>query len=422
MKKLLSIVAVAVMFAASCTKLGIPTVEFTNIIGSIYAGTEYTPVALKLNIASEEVVTATVRASYIGTDLQEFFSIEGDVHFDPYAKETIFNLSNQPTGEKEISTIKLTITGVPEGYLIGAKFICVLTPSTQEAVVYSFEQESANLLESVNVGVELIGSVSGKEYKAAADYTIPVSVEGDGAQYIDGAVIKVAAGESTGYLTFKVKGNANDTFAPVRIKVDASAGGFIAGDVSELLCTVVGTPTAKTLATTWTFKEIVDGEELEFWYEEMEDDYKSCPVNNDGFTLSIVEKDGALQLTPGTGDFANYYTSCTMTPCAPKNPVANSVTLGAYTAKQGNMFVAEVYEPYQESIFYELSKANRSFDNTSATFGKGYISISFISRDEIIVTIHDYDEPRFALLWYDKDKFDPEMVGFASVFTRTPGK
>ena len=45
------------------------------------------------------------------------------------------------------------------------------------------------------------------------------------------------------------------------------------------------------------------------------------------------------------------------------------------------------------------------------------ISLSFLSDDEIIVSIHDYDEPGFAL-WWEDGKFDAEMLGFASLFRR----
>ena len=46
------------------------------------------------------------------------------------------------------------------------------------------------------------------------------------------------------------------------------------------------------------------------------------------------------------------------------------------------------------------------------------ISLSFLSDDEIIVTIRDYDKPGFGLNWWNGDKFYSDMFGFASLFRR----
>lgn len=82
------------------------------------------------------------------------------------------------------------------------------------------------------------------------------------------------------------------------------------------------------------------------------------------------------------------------------------------------MFVTGIYSRPTQEIYYKLPSVNRSFDNSAESLGEGVISLSFLSDDEIIVSIHDYDEPGFGILWWDDDDFDVEIFGFASLFRR----
>lgn len=82
------------------------------------------------------------------------------------------------------------------------------------------------------------------------------------------------------------------------------------------------------------------------------------------------------------------------------------------------MFVTGIYSRPTQEIYYKLPTVNRSFDNSAESLGEGVISLSFLSDDEIIVTIHDYDKPGFGLNWWDGDNFDADMFGFASLFRR----
>ena len=148
------------------------------------------------------------------------------------------------------------------------------------------------------------------------------------------------------------------------------------------------------------------------------DDPELCPIHNEGFSLSFSSKDGGLVLSPSaTGDFANYYRECSISNCEPKNMVAKGVVLGSCSSEEENMFVMPIYSRPTQEIYYKLPSVNRSFDNSAESLGEGVISLSFLSDDEIIVSIHDYDEPGFAL-WWEDGKFDAEMLGFASLFRR----
>ena len=417
MKRTIAILAAAVACAAACTKLGIPTIEFASLTGNIYLGTESTPVEIKTNLASESDATASVRISYIGSSLKELASVEQSVTVPAGETSVTLDVPNRPEelAEDEIVTsIKLTFTALPAGYVPGAKAICLLSPSTSEALICSFAYEEADLIESLRIKVNISGSLSGKDWAANGDMSIPVEFNGEGSKYISSdGLVKVLNGEKSGTLEIMAKEGIHDLNAPLGISL--AGEGVIAGDVETMLVTVRGIPTIETLGGEWKYVEIVNKEDLENCYE---DDLELCPIHNEGFSLSFSSKDGGLVLSPSaTGDFANYYRECSISNCKPKNMVAQGVVLGSCSSEEGNMFVTEIYSRPTQEIYYKLPSVNRSFDNSAESLGEGVISLSFLSDDEIIVSIHDYDEPGFAL-WWEDGKFDAEMLGFASLFRR----
>lgn len=422
MKRTIAILAAAVACAAACTKLGIPTIEFASLTGNIYLGTESTPVEIKTNLASESDATASVRISYIGSSLKELASVEQSVTVPAGETSVTLDVPNRPEelAEDEIVTsIKLSFTALPAGYVPGAKAICLLSPSTSEALICSFDYEEADLIESLKIKVSISGSFSGKDWAANGDMSIPVEFNGEGSKYISSdGLVKVLNGENSGTLEIKAKEGIHDLNAPLGISL-AGEEGVIAGDVETMLVTVRGIPTIETLGGEWKFVEIVNKEELEFFYMGEGDDLELCPIHNEGFSLSFSSKDGGLVLSPSaTGDFANYYRECSISNCKPKNMVAQGVVLGSCSSEEGNMFVTEIYSRPTQEIYYKLPTVNRSFDNSAESLGEGVISLSFLSDDEIIVTIRDYDKPGFGLNWWDGDKFYSDMFGFASLFRR----
>lgn len=422
MKRTIAILAAAVVCAAACTKLGIPTIEFASLTGNIYPGTESTQVEIRTNLAADNDVKATLRAVYIGTSLQELGSSEIEVTIAAGETSATAEIPNSPDGigaDEIVSSVKLSFSVLPSGYVPGAKILCLLSPSTSEAIICSFSTEEADLIESLKIPVSISGSLSGNEWTAGGDMSITLELKGEGAQYVSGdAVIKVKAGENKGTLEIAANAGIHDLNSHLLVSLPVGQG-VLPGDIEQILVTVRGIPTVATLGGEWKFDGIVEADELEFWYVEMEDDFELCPIHNEGFSLSFSEKDGKLALTPSsTGDFANYYRECSISTCEPKNMAAGGVVLGSCSSHELNMFVSEAYGRSTQEIYFKLSSANRSFDNSSEKLGEGVISISFISNDEIIVTIHDYDEPGFAFMWWDADKFDPEMVGFASTFKR----
>ena len=417
MKRTIAILAAAVACAAACTKLGIPTIEFASLTGNIYLGTESTPVEIKTNLASESDATASVRISYIGSSLKELASVEQSVTVPAGETSVTLDVPNRPeelAEDEAVTSIKLSFTALPAGYVPGAKAICLLSPSTSEALICSFAYEEADLIESLRIKVNISGSLSGKDWTANGDMSIPVEFSGEGSKYISSdGLVKVLNGENSGTLEIKAKEGIHDLNAPLGISL--AGEGVIAGDVETMLVTVRGIPTIETLGGEWKFVEIVNKEDLEYCYEDV---LELCPIHNEGFSLSFSSKDGGIVLSPSaTGDFANYYRECSISNCEPKNMVAKGVVLGSCSSEEENMFVMPIYSRPTQEIYYKLPSVNRSFDNSAESLGEGVISLSFLSDDEIIVSIHDYDEPGFAL-WWEDGKFDAEMLGFASLFRR----
>ena len=422
MKRTIAILAAAVVCAAACTKLGIPTIEFASLTGNIYLGTVSTPVEIKTNLASESDATASVRISYIGSSLKELASVEQSVTVPAGETSVTLDVPNRPeelAEDEAVTSIKLSFTALPAGYVPGAKAICLLSPSTSEALICSFAYEEADLIESLKIKVSISGSFSGKDWAANGDMSIPVEFNGEGSKYISSdGLVKVLNGEKSGTLEIMAKEGIHDLNAPLGISL-AGEEGVIAGDVETMLVTVRGIPTIETLGGEWKFVEIVNKEELEFFYMGEGDDLELCPIHNEGFSLSFSSKDGGLVLSPSaTGDFANYYRECSISNCEPKNMVAQGVVLGSCSSEEGNMFVTEIYSRPTQEIYYKLPTVNRSFDNSAESLGEGVISLSFLSDDEIIVTIRDYDKPGFGLNWWNGDKFYSDMFGFASLFRR----
>ena len=418
MKRTIAILAAAVACAAACTKLGIPTIEFASLTGNIYLGTESTPVEIKTNLASESDATASVRISYIGSSLKELASVEQSVTVPAGETSVTLDVPNRPeelAEDEAVTSIKLSFTALPAGYVPGAKAICLLSPSTSEALICSFAYEEADLIESLRIKVNISGSLSGKDWTANGDMSIPVEFSGEGSKYISSdGLVEVLSGENSGTLEIKAKEGIHDLNAPLGISL--AGEGVIAGDVETMLVTVRGIPTIETLGGEWKFVEIVNKEDLEYCYEDV---LELCPIHNEGFSLSFSSKDGGIVLSPSaTGDFANYYRECSISNCEPKNMVAKGVVLGSCSSEEENMFVMPIYSRPTQEIYYKLPSVNRSFDNSAESLGEGVISLSFLSDDEIIVTIRDYDKPGFGLNWWDSDKFYSDMFGFASLFRR----
>ena len=180
---------------------------------------------------------------------------------------------------------------------------------------------------------------------------------------------------------------------------------------------VKGVLTPETILGTWEFDEIINLDELELWFEEMWDDPTLLPTHNEGFTLTFGGSEGSYTITPGgEGDFMNYYRETTISHTAPVNPVSGSITLGAYTSDEAQMFTAEVDTPRQQITYFRLAEVNRAFSAETETIGAGTIAMRLRNDGKLEIYIKDYDQPPFGEMWWDG--FDPDMFSFAATFTK----
>ncbi len=125
-----------------------------------------------------------------------------------------------------------------------------------------------------------------------------------------------------------------------------------------------------------------------------------------------------MTVTPGgNGDFSNFFRKATVSLSKPKNITPNPVILGKYTTYELNMFYENTNNIYQVNTYYELSSANRAFSSSKETLGKAVVVFS-VTDDGLNVEFRDYDKPPFGETWWDNDDFQPEMFGFASLFTK----
>ena len=277
------------------------------------------------------------------------------------------------------------------------------------------------------------GSVSGKDLVTAEDIYIPLVLEGEGSSALT-FVPDNSASDSQPESEIYALLRAGETKATVRFSVSDGFSGdldavlsvdnednsrFIAGDYATLNINVRGLQTPDKLLGTWEFSKVYSLEEVEYFFEEGEDDTTLLPTHNDGFTLTFTKSDnGEVTVTPGgKGDFLNFFRTATVSLTEPKNATSGSVTLGKYTVYDSNMFIAEESTTYQTNTYYKLSSANRAFSSSEESLGEAVVVFS-LTDDGLNVEFRDYDTPPFGEMWWDDSDFDPEVFGFASLFVK----
>lgn len=323
----------------------------------------------------------------------------------------------------------LTVTfEAPSGYKAGNKFSAVIASDQQEALIYSFRTAENVVLESYEAGINLIGTENGKDFKAQTDLSIPILVKGAGETALDyEPVVKIKAGESKGTIKFKIKDPAFSGNLPVKVSVNTDeAPRFNGGDIPELLLNVRGQQTPDKLVGTWKFVRAMDLPEIEEWYKESEDDVSLLPTHNEGFTLTFSkEGDGSVKLVPNkSGDFANYFTEAVVTLTIPVNPCSKAIMLGKNTTEENNMYVAADNKDgsaYYVYTYYKLSKVNFAFSKDKQDYKEAAIAIAMTPSGKMVLQLKQYTlEPPFGenLFMLYEGKFDPEVMGFASLFEK----
>lgn len=441
-------VAVAALSLASCEKEGgkeTPVLEFEKILYTVYdKGT--VDVVIKSNVAVAEDVTIPVTFSGEAEKGVDYKIVARDDEGNEIAAEDVVTIeAGKTAGAITVKNISLSEKkqisvsfAVPEGYAAGTKKTAVVAPDSQEALVYSFQMARGYALESFVTTIKVTGTVSGTDFKAAEDITIPLSLTGEGAsvlQFVEeketeggeteggasttsiaapvGPYAVLKAGQNSATVKFTVpEGYSGDKEALLAVDSDADSRFIEGGDNEFVSIAVRGLQTPDKLVGTWKFSRMYTDDEdgLEFWYE---DDLENCPIHNDGFRLTFSKNDdGVVTVKPeGSGDFNNFFRESTITLTEAMNLTADGVLLGSATAFERSLFVGKSHF----NTYYKLSKANRAFSAKKEALGEAVIVLC-LDDDGLTVEFRDYDKPEFGEYWWDG--FDPDMFGFPSLFVK----
>ena len=432
-------VAVAALSLASCEKEGgkeTPVLEFEKILYTVYdKGT--VDVVIKSNVAVAEDVTIPVAFSGEAEKGVDYKIIARDDEGNEIAAEDVVTIvAGKTAGAITVKNISLSEKkqisvsfAVPEGYAAGTKKTAVVAPDSQEALVYSFQMARGYALESFVTTIKVTGTVSGTDFKAAEDITIPLSLTGEGASVLqfveEGADTKsiaapskgpyavLKAGQNSATVKFTVpEGYSGDKEALLAVDSDADSR-FIEGGATETVSIAVrGLQTPDKLVGTWKFSKVFSTEELvSNWVELFEIDESEVPCKNDGFTITFTkEDDGSVKLSP-----ANFFREATVTLGAPINQTKPSIVLGKHTSLDCNMFIQADPDgtPYQYDTYYKLSSANRAFSAESESLGEATIIFNLTDKG-LVVEFRDYDGDYVDLY----GGFDPDFFSIPSLFVK----
>ena len=439
MKRILTLIALAaaVTVTASCDKEGgkeTPTVEFARSFYQLYSDSSVDivvrlsqPAAQDVTIPLEFGGTAAINEDYT-VDSPEVTILAGETEGAVTVSDAVETGTGDGTEEAaaagEDIEIVISIPAAPQGYTLGTRSSTVVGYNSQEALIYSFEFESADLLDKYIATLTVEGAVSGTSFVFAERTVIPATLSGDGASLCtaEGEGFVFEAGDNTGTLTLNINDASYAGMADMILGVNTSDNDrYIAGDNPTMAVTVKGVLSPATLLGTWEYDGMFDSEELplELWFMDSEDDPSLLPTHNDGFTLTFGGSDGNYTITPNDqGDFANYYRDATVTYTTPVNLTSDGYVLGQYTSDEAQMFVAEADTPRQQITYFKLSQVNRAFSADTETLGAGTIAMRLRNDGKLEIYIKDYDEPGFGTNMWSLGGYDPDLFSFASTFTK----
>lgn len=429
MRRILTMLAsvAIVMAAVSCEKEQTPELGFGK---SHYVLLPDAPLTVDVVTNVAPAADLTVELSFTGDAvLGEDYLVSSESVVIP-AGQVKGSLTITPEANYEADrSIVLSMT-LPAGYASAKYATATVAVEAKELLMYSFEVAEADVLDSYVVKLNISGATSGTDWVATEDMQIPFKfVEAlenpDVVTFDTENYFALAKGENVAKVTVSATGLETGETAEVKLAVDEEKAGerFVAGENTSITLNVKGILTIKSLLGTWTFNEVLALEEIEFFYMEMEDDVELLPTHNEGFSLTfseVVAEDGSVsyKVTPsGEGDWNNYFRESAIDYTAPINMTSTGEATGDYTSSELNMFVAEAEDIDAEQLtYFGLETANRSFDNTAESIGKGAIAMRLNAEGKLIIHLKDYDQPPFGLMWWDG--FDADMFAFVSSFTK----
>ena len=438
-----------------------PVIEFEKTLYTVYdKGT--VDVVIKSNVAVAESVTIPVTFSGKAEKGVDYEVVARDDEGKEIPAEDVVTIeAGEAAGAITIKNISLTEEKnvsisftVPKGCEVGTKKVAVVSPDTQEALVYSFQMARGYALESFITTIEVVGTVSGKDFTAAEDIIIPLSLTGEGAsvlQFVEeketeggeteggdgetengGATVTsvaapaagpyavIKAGQTKATVKFNVpEGYSGDKEALLTVDTNADSRFIEGGDNEFVSIAVRGLQTPDKLVGTWKFSKVFDKANIiELWADPdlLGTDESELPIHNEGFTLTFTkEDDGSIKLTPGgTGDFTKFFRTAIVTLGEPVNQTKPSIILGKHTSYDCNMFIQKDPDgtTYQFDTYYKLSSANRAFSADEETLGESTVVFN-VTDEGLVVEFRDYEDEYVEILG-----FDPDFNSFPSLFVK----
>lgn len=422
MKRIFPSIAVLMVMALSlvgCVKQ-LPTVEFSK---AYYVLPADGSVDVSIRLSETQLEDKTFSFSVSGSaekDVEYSLSSDDITIEGGYISANLTVTALENLAEKEIVlTLNPTV-----GFKLGTNVSTTIAVEAKEKLIYSFAAAKAEVLDSYTVKASITGEQSGKNFVATADMEIPVIVTVDAAdaeaiEYED--CLTLAAGENVAKMHVKALAKAEK---PIKIAVDKNkAPRLIAGDIAEMTLELKELLRISSIEGKWVYNHIYSEEELIMWFMEMEDDPELLPVHNQDMTLTfapVETEDGetAWEMACNGGDFSKLFCEpSTITHTAPVNMTSAGVKTGNYTSMELNMFVAEETGEIEEALTYFKVKGDRSFGGEKK-MGDVIIAMRVNDAGELVLHLKDYDEPPFGFMWWNPEKFDPDMFGFACCFNK----
>lgn len=406
-------VAMAALVMVSCEDLNDPTMEFEHMLYTVYAGGSV-DITVKISEPAASDVTVSLVFSGDAEKGVDYTVSEESLTFLAGSKAASFTLKNiSLTPKKQVGVGFL----LPEGYIYGENVAAIITADSDEALVYSFSSTKGTALEGFYTEISVKGEASGANVVTTKDITIPLKT----LDYLilSGGSVVLPAGQTKVGVSFTLPSNFEGDATDVVAVDDLQDKRFSPGGNASVKVDLKGLQTPDKLLGTWTFSRIIGQEDIEQQYQEAGDDTALLPIHNNGFTLTFSrDASGDVMLTPGsTGDFANFFRTASVTLASPKNMTSSAVKMGSYSVRDHNSFAAKGFSTYQYNTYYRLSSANRAFSAETEKLGEATIIFSLVDEG-LYVEFRDYDTPPFGEKRWNGSKFDPEMFGFASLFTK----
>ena len=414
MKRIYHIIAALLVtaFMSSCKEDLTPTANFAETLVNLHPS-QSVDLSVKLDRPAPANLSIPVEFS---CESNAYSVSDKAFKFDAGASSASITLTDidLPAG----ATVCAKLVASAQAY-VGVNYSCFVVKDESEAYSVQLSPSSVELNScgKATLSISLTGAYSGTKFKAPEDIDIPFSISGEGARLVSvqGELTKftVPKGKNSASVVLECAETFEESSATISLAETSLAGQAVSVKILSF--------SPASLVGEWQFSRVYDEEVIIEYFEEEADDSSLLPLNNEGFTLTFTEgEDGKVTLTPGAGDFANFFRVSEVSLTEPVNYSSEGKIVGLYQCSELNMFQADDLSLEGPVMFtyFKLSPANRAFSAETETLGDGVVAFRINADGELEMMFRDYDQPPFGENWWDYDGFDPDVFGFCSLFTR----